>query len=206
MLCNQRRGTSLLRIMTTSQIWTGIILVSMVAFMTLRTVIRVRKHKRVLPSLQNISGGPFSSTRTGSEGIIVPVLNYRKNVESKSFMKKPRQRMMKDQSESKNDDTEILTAMKLIEENQLKFIDEDPGGDRSNNEPKYIDHNHALPITENEGFGSSLGLPLEAAYHPTRLVSEVWQSRETGVTHLYRYSNLDRLVYPPGMRFRHSTV
>ena len=49
----------------------------------------------------------------------------------------------------------------------------------------------------------SIGVPLEAAYHPTKLVSEVWKSREAGVAHLYRYTNLDRLVYPPGLMFRH---
>ena len=43
-----------------------------------------------------------------------------------------------------------------------------------------------------------------AAYQPNQMVSAVWQSRESGVTHLYRYTNLDRLVYPPGFLLRNS--
>ena len=138
--------------MTTSQVWTGIILVSMVVFMTLRTVMRIKKQKRVLPSLQNISGGPFSSTRTGSEGIILPVLNYRRDVASSSLSKNRRQRTVKEKREPSNDGTEILEAMKLIEQHQLKFIDEDRGLERCEKVSAHVDHHQSFPQdTDNVG-------------------------------------------------------
>ena len=39
--------------------------------------------------------------------------------------------------------------------------------------------------------------PLTPAYHPNRKVSLVW-SENHRVEDLYRYTNFDRLVYPPG--------
>ena len=107
--------------MSSSPIWTNaILLISLLAFLTLRTVTRIRKHKRVLPRLQNLSNGPFSSTRTDPEGIILPLLNYRKNVKKLPFLHRGNQEeIVQNQGE-----TEILNAMKLIEGQDLKFIDE----------------------------------------------------------------------------------
>ena len=42
-----------------------------------------------------------------------------------------------------------------------------------------------------------LNRPLSPAYHPSRVVSQVWQGNHQ-LDHLYRYTNFDRLVYPPG--------
>ena len=132
------KGSSLLRIMTTSQIWTGIFLVTMVAFMTIRTMIRIKRHGRVLPLLKTISDGPFSSTRTGAEGIILPLLNYRRNTSSSALSKTRKHQTVKERHEK--NDTEILNAMKLIEQHKVKFIEEDPssGREERNKEERQI--------------------------------------------------------------------
>ena len=132
------KGSSLLRIMTTSQIWTGIFLVTMVAFMTIRTMIRIKRHGRVLPLLKTISDGPFSSTRTGAEGIILPLLNYRRTGSTSTLSKTRKHQTVKERHEK--NDTEILNAMKLIEQHKVKFIEEDPssGREERNKEERQI--------------------------------------------------------------------
>ena len=113
--------SSLFKIMSSSPIWTNaVLLLSLLGFLVLRTVTRIRKHKRVLPLLHNLSSGPFSSTRTDPEGIIHPLLNYRKNIKRLPFLQRTSQeKIVKNQGE-----TEILNAMKLIEGQDVKFIDE----------------------------------------------------------------------------------
>ena len=75
-------SNALFKFVSSSPIWTNsILLISLLAFFLLRTATRIRKHKKVLPLLQNLSSGPFSSTRKDQEGIIHPLLNYnRRNV------------------------------------------------------------------------------------------------------------------------------
>ena len=113
-------SNALFKFVSSSPIWTNsILLISLLAFFLLRTATRIRKHKKVLPLLQNLSSGPFSSTRKDQEGIIHPLLNYnRRNVKKLTFRNQDEN--VKDQGE-----TEILNAMKLIEQQDVKFIDED---------------------------------------------------------------------------------
>ena len=107
--------------MSSSPIWTNaILLISLCAFLTLRSITKIRKHKKVLPLLRNLSSGPFSSTRRDPEGIILPLLNYRQNVKKLPFLhRRNQEEIVQNQGE-----TEILNALKLIEGQDLKFIDE----------------------------------------------------------------------------------
>ena len=43
----------------------------------------------------------------------------------------------------------------------------------------------------------NLNRPLSPAYHPSRVVSQVWQENHQ-LEDLYRYTHFDRMVYPPG--------
>ena len=94
----------------------------------------MRKRKKVLPLLQTLSSGPFSSTRRDPEGIIHPLLNYRKNVKRLPFLRRNDHNegeIVKNQGE-----TEILNAMKLIELQEVKFIDEDQTNKEGRKEEK----------------------------------------------------------------------
>ena len=51
----------------------------------------------------------------------------------------------------------------------------------------------------------SLNRPLSPAYHPSRVVSEVWQ-KNPQLEDLYRYTNFGRLVYPPGFVAEESNI
>ena len=114
-------SSSLTNFVSSSPIWTNaILLVSLLAFLALRTFTRIRKHKKVLPLLNTLSSGPFSSTRRDPEGIIHPLLNYRKKIKKVAFS----QRRNQGEIEKNQGETEILNAMKLIELQEVKFIDE----------------------------------------------------------------------------------
>ena len=114
-------SNSLFKFVSSSPIWTNsILLISLLAFFVLRTATRIRKHKKVLPLLNTLSSGPFSSTRRDPEGIIHPLLNYRKKIKKVAFS----QRRNQGEIEENQGETEILNAMKLIELQEVKFIDE----------------------------------------------------------------------------------
>ena len=135
--------------------------------------------------------------RQGSEGIILPHLNYRTN----STRTTKDDKDMKENSKKKENNSEILSVLDLLEEITVKIIDESKA-------PTGITAAKLKPTTPTvvitEETQPSVGVALEPAYQPNKLVSDVWKSRESGVsnmTHLYRYTNFNRLVYPPGFGY-----
>ena len=193
--------------MTTSQIWTGILVICLVLFMTTQTMLKMKRRNRILPALLKMSRGPFASTRMGSEGIILPSLVYRDEEHLSRRMLRKRQKlqskMRKDERQDPEDigREEILNVAKLLDDdNDVKLIHEERTVSR-----------HLEPLTPIEvtsghsevaEVSNVLFSPLEAAYEASKVVSEVWTSPQSGVTSLYRYTHLDRLVYPPGYLFR----
>ena len=196
--------------MTTSQIWTGILVICLILFMTTQTMLKMKRRNRVLPALLKMSRGPFASTRMGSEGIILPSLVYRDEGHLSRRMLRKRQKLQdklrkvetKDPAELGHE--EILNVAKLLDDHDddCKLIHEEGH--------VYDQLEDLTPTSEDpqgqaevkEEVSSGLFSPLEAAYEASKVVTEVWASPQSGVTSLYRYTHLDRLVYPPGYLFR----
>ena len=197
--------------MTTSQIWTGILVICLILFMTTQTVLKMKRRNRVLPALLKMSRGPFASTRVGSEGIILPSLVYRDEGHLSRRMLRKRQKLekLKLRNVEKKDPEdlgreEILNVVKLLDDHDddCKLIHEEGlvSGQLEDLTPTCEDIQGQAEVKEE--VSSGLFSPLEAAYEASKVVTEVWSSPQSGVTSLYRYTHLDRLVYPPGYLFR----
>ena len=119
--------------MTTSQIWTGILVICLILFMTTQTMLKMKRRNRVLPALLKMSRGPFASTRMGSEGIILPSLVYRDEGHLSRRMLRKRQKLQdklrkvetKDPAELGHE--EILNVAKLLDDHDddCKLIHEE---------------------------------------------------------------------------------
>ena len=195
--------------MTTTQIWTGILVICLILFMTTQTMLKMKRRNRVLPALLKMSRGPFASTRMGSEGIILPSLVYRNESHLSRRMLRKRQKLQHKLRKVETKDPadlgreEILNVAKLLENevDDCKLIHEE------RNVSGHVEGDQSL-FEETQGHAevkevcSGLFSPLEAAYEASKMVTEVWASPQSGVTSLYRYTHLDRLVYPPGYLFR----
>ena len=163
---------------------------------------RIKRRSRILPLLQRLSGGPFNSTTVGAEGIILPSLVY------KNSKLRNKKKIQKDKVKNLDDEaykpSEILDVVKILEKSNDKFIFEEKhdrdvkSGSSVKNMNKPNQKSYSPSSSDNVASQFS---PLEAAYHPSNVVPDVWTSDNSGVNHLYRYTNLDRLVYPPGMLF-----
>ena len=124
----------------------------------------------------------------------------------------------KEEIAKRRQDQEILDAMELLEltyQADTKLINEDvfvtkPFKNHINkiSNETIIELEETSPIRSKEGKetpktkNNPLDIktpsePLSPAYHPSRKVSQVW-SENHHVEYLYRYTNFDRLVYPPG--------
>ena len=150
-----------------------------------------------------MSGGPFSTTRVDSGGIILPSLVYR-NIRRKRRRHEPKEKVSSSAGTEPGpyQHSEILDVVKLLEKSHEKFIFEE----RRQESEEMSEDSQSTKINGNErqqAASISLFTPLEAAYHPNNVVPDVWASENSGVNHLYRYTNLDRLVYPPGMLFNY---
>ena len=170
--------------------------------MSFQTFLRIKKRNKILPLLKSISGGPSYSTKVGSEGIILPALVYNsgKFKRNNSDSDKTGNSEMKSEIEAHPyHQSEILDVFEMIENTKKKFIQEEGTMMRSLTSSK--ENQQKLTLSE-EDPEDCLLTPLEAAYKPSKVVSEVWSSHQSGVNHLYRYSNLDRLIYPPGYLFQ----
>ena len=191
-------GFSFLTMVSTSQMWTGVLVICLVLFLVAQTAVKMKRHNRILPMLLKMSGGPFSSTTVGSEGIILPSLVYRQDRRDTRLMWRKNTKDELDKSLS-NKDTEILNVFQLIEKTDEKLIDLEQNEARATRPGSTV---RRLPVEWGPGGG-----PLEAAYQPGRVVREVWGRAGASLGHLYRYTNLDNLVCPPGYLFRqHSST
>ena len=149
-----------------------------------------KRARKVLPLLKLTSSGPFSSTRVSQGGIILPMIAYQK--QSKESMSKVTVEILNPAELLTIDDFCIGDA-KIIEEDE----DEDKESSEYLNSTKSIDIMDVAHNDENEDLPISIPLPLAPAYHPSRMVTQVWDGRHQ-VEQLYRYTSFDRLVYPPG--------
>ena len=183
--------------MTTSQIWTGILVIASLMFMSFQTFLRIKKRNKILPLLKSISGGPSYSTKVGSEGMILPSLVYNPGCPGKPRRNEDFDKTFR--AKSDNNAPEILDVFEIIENTKKKFIYEEGQLLKSLTSSKENQQKVTLSEEDPKDF---LLTPLEAAYQPSTVVSEVWSSHQSGVNHLYRYSNLDRLIYPPGYLFQ----
>ena len=187
--------------MTTSQIWTGILVVASIIFMSFQTFLRIKKRNKILPLLRSISGGPTYSTKVGSEGIILPALVYNSGKLTGNDPDSGKTANSENKLEIKTHphQSEILDVYEMIENTKKKFIHEE--GQMMTSLTSSKENQQKVTLSEEDPQDWLLS-PLEAAYKPSKVVSEVWSSHQSGVNHLYRYSNLDRLIYPPGYLFQ----
>ena len=152
-----------------------------------------KKARKILPLLKLASSGPFSTTRVNQRGIILPMLAYKNNSKG-------------DKEKNTNSTLEVLSPAELLMLDNLsdgddKIIDEDLLENTESEE--YLSSN--IQISTVGGHGTEelqdlsipIPAPLSPAYHPGRMVTQVWDGRHQ-VEQLYRYTSFDRLVYPPG--------
>ena len=217
--------TSLYDKVVSPQLWTGLLAMLLAIVMAVQVVVSLKKRRKVLPILQSESSGPFSSTRVGSGGIILPHVVYRTEQETRDDEKgKNTEEITK-----LKQDQEILDAMELLEltnQADTKIIKEDvfdikpfknnDDTNPNNNKLKELiieleemspKRSHPNQEKETNSHPKSNqptiptnqkpSLPLSPAYHPRRKVSLVW-SENHHVQDLYRYTHFDRMVYPPG--------
>ena len=113
---------------------------------------------------------------------------------------------IEDKNENIKPDMEVLNPAELLTIDTLgdgddKIIDEDFIEDKESAE--YLTQNNQITnmvgnSTEDfQDLSISIPQPLSPAYHPGRMVTQVWDGRHQ-VEQLYRYTHFDRLVYPPG--------
>ena len=222
---NSPGTTSLYDKVVSPQLWTGLLAMLLAIFMAVQVVVSLKKRRKVLPILQSESSGPFSSTRVGSGGIILPHVVYRTEQETRN----KEMEIAGEEITILKQDQEILDAMELLEltyQADTKIIKEDVFDiiPFKNNDDTHPNDNklkeliieleemspiRSHPIQEKETnihlksnqpdilTNQEPSLPLSPAYYPSRKVSLVW-SENHHVQDLYRYTHFDRIVYPPG--------
>ena len=156
-------------------------------------LVSFKKARKILPLLKIESSGPFSTTRVNQSGIILPMINYKNS-------------KIEDKNENIKPDMEVLNPAELLTIDTLgdgddKIIDEDFIEDKESAD--YLTQNNQITNTvgnsteDFQDLSISIPQPLSPAYHPGRMVTQVWDGRHQ-VEQLYRYTHFDRLVYPPG--------
>ena len=136
---------------------------------------RIKRRSRILPLLQRLSGGPFNSTTVGSEGIILPSLVY------KNSKLRNKKKIQKDKVKNLDDEaykpSEILDVVKILEKSNDKFIFEEKhdrdvkSGSSVKNMNKPNQKSYSPSSSDSV---ASHFYPLEAAYHPSNVVPDVW--------------------------------
>ena len=171
-----------------------ILLIALLAIaMICQHFISFKKARKILPLLKLASSGPFSTTRVNQSGIILPMIAYKN-------------KSKEDRNKNKHITSEVLNPAELLTIDTLshgddKIIDEDLLEDKESAE--YLNSNIQISkvvghITEElQDLSIAIPPPLSPAYHPGRMVTQVWDGRHQ-VEQLYRYTSFDRLVYPPG--------
>ena len=167
-----------------------------------RNALLSRRKRRLLPLLTKEASGPYFSTKVDKDGIILPDVSYRhdslgqeegKHLRTEEGSDKKRKLFLLNPAEllniaiiQENNVGEGGEDKKIIDDAQDKLsarVDKDRGQD---------DLSAQTVVTRVETV-----LPLTAPYQAGRLVSQVWQGRHQ-LHQLYRYSQIDRLVLPPG--------
>lgn len=170
-----------------------IILISLLAIaMICQHFISFKKARKILPLLKLTSSGPFSTTRVDQSGIILPMIAYQEH----------RKENVKKKTVSQ---LELLNPAELLTIQDFgigdgKIIDEEHAVDKEStnlNNNKTIETIEIAYNDENQDQSISIPQPLAPAYHPSKVVTQVWDGRHQ-VEQLYRYTSFDRLVYPPG--------
>ena len=149
-----------------------------------RNALLSRRKRRLLPLLTKEASGPYFSTKC-KDGIILPDVSYSNSL---------------DKEEGKEDQKRKMYLLNPSELMNIPIIQEKNVGE----DKKIIDEAHDK-LSEKWEKERDLTLvtavqtvePLAAPYQAGRLVSQVWQGRHQ-LSQLYRYSQIDRLVLPPG--------
>ena len=223
--------STFINIVASPQMWTLLLVMLLLLLLIIQHIVARRKKNKILPILERESSGPFSSTRVGSTGVIIPHVVYREKMEENKDLEEVKvEENVNEQNKNSSvkgnfrDEQEMLNAMDLLVTLKEKIIDEDifvilP----LSNSPRVVKKPLAAVKRCSSFKGESprkrmknlqkddlrktkrssskptirLNQPLSPAYHPSRVVSQVWQGNHQ-LDHLYRYTNFDRLVYPPG--------
>ena len=216
-------------IVASPQMWTLLLVMLLLLLLIIQHIVARRKKNRILPILERESSGPFSSTRVGTTGVIMPHVVYREKMDENKDLEEVKVEENIDEQnmslkENFKDEQEMLSAMDLLVTLKEKIIDEDifvilplTNSSRVVRKPitavkRCSSLKDESPRKKKKGLQKDvlrktkkaspkptirLNQPLSPAYHPSRVVSEVWQGNHQ-LDHLYRYTNFDRLVYPPG--------
>ena len=145
------------------------------------------RRNNVLPLYKRDLSGPFSSTRVGTRGFILPSIAYHSQL-----VQKERNKDSSIGAPQFVEREEILNAMKLLEMSEDKLIDVVVDEVAMNSRKQGL---HNLEIIQKPT--PQQNHPLPPAYYPTRRVSMLWEE-DIKMEELYRYKNLSMLVYPPG--------
>ena len=164
-----------------------------------RNVLLSRRRRRLLPLLSKEASGPYFTTRVDKDGIILPDVTYSsRGVDSVVEGEEDTQEVEKDHNSKRK--MHLLNPLELLnipimtersQERDEKIIDDV--------EDKLEEREEREEVEEpNMVVRSVVSVcPLAAPYQAGRMVSEVWEGRHH-LHQLYRYSQIDRLVLPPG--------
>ena len=181
----------------TIHLLTIVLIVLLALAMLCQHFMSFKRARTVLPLLKLTSSGPFSTTRVNQNGIILPKIAYNNQ---EVYKLRHQHQMHRTTSVEVLNPAELLTINTFSEEN-AKIIDEEPAEDKESAEYTRGDLTIAtvegLLNDESQDTSILIPSPLSPAYHPGRLVTQVWDGRHQ-VDSLYRYKSFDRLVYPPG--------
>ena len=179
-----------------------------------RNALLTRRRRRLLPLLTKEASGPYFTTKVDKDGIILPDVSYSSKLDPVS--------QTGDSGDTNNTQTHkskifLLNPLELMnipimksesEDKKIIDVEDQPGQREQRREPE--ESESAMTVSCVGGVE-----PLAAPYQAGRLVSQVrtftiifltelfffscqvWQGRHQ-LQQLYRYSQIDRLVLPPG--------
>ena len=165
-----------------------------------RNVLLSRRRRRLLPLLSKEASGPYFTTRVDKDGIILPDVTYSsRGVDLVVEGEGDTPEVEKDHISKRN--MHLLNPLELLnipimtersQERDEKIIDDVEDKLEEQGEKEEVEGEPNMTVRSVVSVS-----PLAAPYQAGRMVSEVWEGRHQ-LQQLYRYSQIDRLVLPPG--------
>ena len=202
-------------------IWALSILVLCSLISIMRNICLSMQVSPIVKKLEKYSKGPMQTTAVNKDGTIVPAVNYYEKEKAKEIMRRrgKRSRRRQKQRERRRRKRERRMMNRVIQEedfaDSMKLLEMQIGQLEDENDEKIIQNNvskieiEELPEILLSPVGSRrpsqlldysithCSSPLHPSYLPSRPVSVLWSSTHT-TERLYRYTHIERMVYPPG--------
>ena len=166
-----------------------------------RNALLSRRKRRLLPLLTKEASGPYFSPKVDKDGIILPDVSYSNSLGEEGG----KHRKTEEGSDQKRkmyllNPSELMNIPIMQEKNvgEDKKIIEDAHDKLSTRWEKVREEEEGREEINTTVVSTVEAVePLAAPYQAGRMVSQVWQGRHQ-LQQLYRYSQIDRLVLPPG--------